>query len=323
MLNAKVILQVLARDIVKSKSDRNQLPRMIGQDLDQLLSKSEDDHRSILVEAPAYFSLVRIRELLSHEKSRFDEGPAYSGSFSGSKTDFYSVLLLAQHRTFACALLAFDSNALRIRKNSIDRQRTMRISGTASSLSVIKGRIDYRLWSVTPYDDQTDLALDEIRAERGEVRSIEAGNLLQLTEFEEVEFLAVSTGAVAVQTRLVNAHTPLSVICDEATGRIIRTRAIGQEASRLQMLATLLRLQGGAEGFAAIEQLLDDKRHFVRWHAMRELLMLDPARSRPLLEQLASSDAQPAVRRAAVTALSLFANQSQAIPKRGLHAPDH
>lgn len=323
MLNAKVILQELAKDVLSSKSDRNQLPRMIVQDLNQLFSESGDDDRSILVKAPAYFSLVRIRELLSHEKARFDEGPAYSGSFSGSKTDFYSVLLLAQHRVFSCALLAFDSNALRIRKNSTGRKRTMRISGTASSLSIIKGRIDYRVWSIRPYDDQTDLALDDIRAELGEVRSIQAGNLLQLSEFEEVEFLAVSKGAVGVQTRLVNSRTPLSVVCDEATGRIIRTRAIGQEASRLQMLATLLRLQGGVEGFAAIEQLLDDKRHFVRWHAMRELLMLDPARSRPLLEQLASSDAQPAVRRAAVTALSLFADQSPAILKRGLNAPDH
>jgi hypothetical protein len=255
----------------------------------------------------AHFTMRRIRTLLRHEKEAFAATDAYVSQFPGVRGSFYSAIVLVNSRGLSCVLSALSPAALQTRKEEpAPETRTIKFDGAPSSVRVLKGSIPVRIWSITPFDDATDFARGGVSARPGRSLVIDAGREIRLGAFEEVEYLAPEASVVAIQTRLTSGNVPLAAICETGSGSLIRTQAVGQEPSRLQMLATLLRMTGGPAAFDAIEELLDDRRHFVRWHAMRELIRLDSGRAEPLLERMSCGDRQPSVRRAAADTLKRF-----------------
>jgi HEAT repeat protein len=96
---------------------------------------------------------------------------------------------------------------------------------------------------------------------------------------------------------------PLSVEYDSATFSYVGCSATGDGASRIQMLATLLRKLGCDEAFPTLAGFLDHQDFFVRWHVMRELLGIDAGAALPHLKRMAARDPHADVRRAARTVL--------------------
>ena len=88
---------------------------------------------------------------------------------------------------------------------------------------------------------------------------------------------------VILQATVKPDRAPLSVEYDAATGAYVGCSAADDSASRIQMIATLLRKLGHDAAFPAIAAFLDHPNFFVRWHVMRELLGLDAAAALPHL----------------------------------------
>ena len=95
-------------------------------------------------------------------------------------------------------------------------------------------------------------------------------------------------------------------------GRLIAASATRDEASRMRMLLTMLRSIGCSAAAPAFEAVLEEPEFDLRWHAMREWLLLDPAAALPRLALLAANDPHPEVRAAASTTLKRIAERRAA-----------
>ncbi len=103
-------------------------------------------------------------------------------------------------------------------------------------------------------------------------------------------------------------HSNASVMpeFDSSSHRLIGLSATNDKASRIQMMATILRLFGHGEAFDACLPFVDHADYFVRWYVMRELLAINAERAWPLVEEMARHDPNPDVRRTAQRTLDQF-----------------
>jgi hypothetical protein len=93
---------------------------------------------------------------------------------------------------------------------------------------------------------------------------------------------------------------------DPENGRLVHVSASRRDSSFRAMALTLLRTmqRRDAAPLFADETHTDD--FAARWHAMRELVALDPAAAHAPLAQMAAADPHPEVRRAATATLALY-----------------
>lgn len=273
----------------------------------QALTDAEANFEELFRLLTDYFTQDKLREVLELERAAFSDALTYAGKFLGVSEDFYSAISIARTRYFIAILIAMDPHQLRRQKErKRTAPRTIAFGGCRSLLKVFRGELRARVWEIEPYDDSTDLAAGTLRAEPREDVLMRPGQELRLSPFEEFEYLEHSTGALFINAQVTQGEAPVAVHCDVESGAIRSTSSVGQEASRLQMLSTFLRIMNRKDAYEAIEGLLEDSRHFVRWHAMRELIGLDAERSLPHLIEMSRSDRQLAVRRAAAKTLDQF-----------------
>ena len=76
------------------------------------------------------------------------------------------------------------------------------------------------------------------------------------------------------------------------------------------MALTLLRHLGRTDAAPLFAEATQADDFALRWHAMRELVALDPAAALPRLTAMAAADPHPEVRRAAQATLALFKSPS-------------
>lgn len=254
----------------------------------------------------ATLDLAKVEEILAAERRAFEASDTYSSKFQGYSTGAQSAMALVRARTFISLAIAIDPFLLRLAKRRTNGDsRTVSFAGTPNSLRVLKGTLRARIWTLVPITDSDDLAALGRAATPGEAFDIEAGTTTRLSSFQTLEYLPGDSRVLMLITQMSVGEAPMSFVCDADTGRIRSTQAIGQAPSRLQMLSSLLRMSGRIDAWDAIRDLLDHELHFVRWHAMRELLALDSRRALPDLVRLMETDPQPSVRRGARAALDL------------------
>ena len=104
---------------------------------------------------------------------------------------------------------------------------------------------------------------------------------------------------VVLQAAVKRDQAPLVVEYDSRTGAYVGCSAADDSASRVQMIATLLRKLARADALPVLEGMLEHPDFFVRWHVMRELLGLDSAAALPHLKRMAARDPHADVRRTA------------------------
>jgi hypothetical protein len=112
---------------------------------------------------------------------------------------------------------------------------------------------------------------------------------------------------VMLQASIAQDQAPLSVEYDSATLSYVGCSATGDSASRIQMLATLLRKLDCEGAFEPVAAFLDHPDFFVRWHLMKELLGIDAEAALPHLKRMAARDPHPEPRRAARAVLDRLA----------------
>jgi hypothetical protein len=109
------------------------------------------------------------------------------------------------------------------------------------------------------------------------------------------------------QAEISADQAPVSVEYDSAGLAAIGCSANDDGASRIQMMATLLRKLDRRAAFPVLASFLAHPDFFVRWHVMRELIGLDARAALPHLAALAEHDPHPDVRAAAQATLARLA----------------
>lgn len=265
-----------------------------------------DDAPASFDAVEAFFSLDRVRMILAAERAAFADTSTYSSRFQGFSTASQTAMSVARARNFIALLVALDPQMLKLGKRRVTGdERSMSFSGTPFSLKLLRGTLPVRQWRMPVCDDTTDLAATGHRAWPETPRVMHEGDVLRVGSFETVEYLAGGTPALVLITQMSNGTSPMAMTCDADSGRVRAVQAVGQAPSRLQMLASVVRMFDRHDGWEAVRELLDHPLHFVRWHALRELIGLDAGRALPDILRLMETDPQPAVRRGARTALAM------------------
>ncbi len=254
----------------------------------------------------AFFSLERVQAVLAAEQRAFAGTQTFSSKFQGFATASQTAMAIARARNFITLLVAIDPHMLALgKRRTPNDRRSVSFSGTPFSMKVLRGTAPVRRWCVPPCDDATDLAARGRMARIDGDATLNAGDGIRLSSFETVEYLAGGTPALVLITQMSEGESPVAMACDADSGEVRAVQAVGQAPSRLQMLSSVMRMFDRHDGWDALRDLLDHPLHFVRWHAMREMIGLDAGRALPDLVRLMETDPQPAVRRGARSALAV------------------
>jgi len=117
------------------------------------------------------------------------------------------------------------------------------------------------------------------------------------------------TPLVLISASARTCRSPVVPQYNMASRRIAGVSAVDPAVSRMQLLSSVLRQLDPDRSIDALQPLLRHGAHFVRWHAMREMLCADAARAKPFLEKMAEGDTHPQVLAAARSALEMIQEQ--------------
>lgn len=249
-----------------------------------------------------------INAVVARERENFASTPLHISAFPSLGDSFYKGFVLFSHPRLVALLATLDPREVAERKRRVagDR-RTMTFTGKPSFVKLVSGAaLRLRRWAIEPFDDARDLSNNPPASRRVSDETLRAGETLHLGPFEEVEFLEAEGLVVTLLANSIGSVTPVALEIDVDTSEIVATTATSQAPTRLQMLTTVVRLFDRQDGFDEIRRLLRYDKHFVRWHAMREMLALDAERALPDLMHLRDADPQPSVRRAAGATINRF-----------------
>lgn len=267
----------------------------------------KDDHRALFNVVNQFFDEEKVGKILRNEQETFKATSTYSSQFLGFSSPSHSALVVARTRHFLTLLIGFDPYMLHVAKRRKDGDtKSISFTGAPAVIKVLSGELCVRVWALTPFEANTDLAAYSADAKPGAPFLLQAGDSFETGDFESIEYLPHDKSAVALFTQMMVGQAPVAVTCDVDSGKLRSTHAVGQEPSRLQMLSTLVRIMRPEGAFDVVANLLDDKVHFIRWHAMRELIGLDVERALPRLRHMVDHDPNPAVRRSASAALEMI-----------------
>ena len=142
------------------------------------------------------------------------------------------------------------------------------------------------------------------RCWRSGERRIEDGAVLTVDgRWQSFSIDHAASNLVVLQATVKPDRAPLSVEYDSVSHEFVGCSAADDSASRIQMIATLLRKLDSGAAFPVLAEFLDHPNFFVRWHVMRELLGLDVEAALPHLKRMAISDRHTETRRAARSTL--------------------
>ena len=259
-----------------------------------------------------HFHDERIRKILEVERRAFSRSDSYETLFLSSVTSTVNSIALMRSPSAISLLCALDPHMLALSKHK-KRVKTEETgvhgnvtfpSGRAEYV-VLKGEMKVRVWRIKAFDDTTDLGKWETGLECDDPIILKPGDRLRQADYESLEHLEHDKACLYIYTQMAFGSVPVDISVNTGSKKINAVSAANPLSSRLQMQATLLRMLGRTDAFDTPVELLDDEAHFVRWHIMRELLVMDTERALPKLREMSANDPQPAVRRAALKTLEL------------------
>lgn len=138
-------------------------------------------------------------------------------------------------------------------------------------------------------------------------RSLLQGETLRLDTARQAITLAGAGADVLLLELAIQPPSPLPIrTYDIASGRLLHVSASRRDSSFRAMALALLRHLGRTDAAPLFVAEILSEDFAARWNAMRELVALDRAAARPLLEAMAAVDPHPEVRRAAAATCSLI-----------------
>ena len=241
-----------------------------------------------------------IEVLIDRLATQLSVDPFFEPPFRALNSDIHSGLILFEDERVTIAAGVGHAAELAARKSGKRGATSVGFTGRVTVLKFVRagaGRIS--LWEAPRID--ADFTADGAgRCARVGERDLADGDILTVDgRCQGYVFEHVRGNFLVIQAEISLDQAPVSVEYDSATHCYVGCSATGDSASRIQMIATLLRKLGAGAAFEPVAAFLDYPDFFVRWHVMRELLGIDLKAALPHLRRMAARDPHPETRRAA------------------------
>ena len=277
-------------------------------------AQSADTVRPKLYEALSLITEDRIDVLISEELLRFASRPLYATTARTIDNEALTGIVRFDSEHLRVSLVSIGPIAHRIKKSRKNKARVSGITmqGTDSAIRFIKGgNATLNLWTAEPFNREDPLSFREMhqrpdkKVTDGDMLFLEGGSTgLSIASCESPIVFTIATRNTP--RTAVNVHYDMK-------GNLHSFTAADMKSSRVQLLATLLR---ELDWHMGVEQLIDiatkHPDHFVRWHAMRESLVMDISASTPILNHMVDHDLHPQVREAAAQTVALIKAKNHA-----------
>jgi hypothetical protein len=230
--------------------------------------------------------------------------PFFEPPFRTINSDIHSGLLVFEDERVSIAAGVTRAAQLAAKKNAGRGATSIGFTGQLTVFKFIKaGGASISFWEA-PRITAGFTAAAAGRCRRTGERALADGEIL-VVDGRRQSFVIerACSNLVLLQGAITLDQAPLSVEYDSASRGYIGCSAGGDSASRIQIIATLLRKLDCEAAFPAIAAFVDHPDFFVRWHVMKELLGLDAGAALPHLKRMAARDPHPDTRRAARSVL--------------------
>jgi hypothetical protein len=234
--------------------------------------------------------------------------PFFDPPFGAVKTPVHNGLLVFQDPRVSIAVGVSSAAQLAARKSGPRGPTSISFTGKMTVLKFVQaGDTLLSFWEAPPITAEFAAGSAGACAPAGSRRMADGDILIVDGRRQAYVIEHARSNLVLLQAEIALDQAPLSVDYDSASLSYVGCAATGDSASRIQMIATLLRRLGGDGVFDAIAPFLDHPDFFVRWHVMKELLGIDGAAALPHLKRMAARDPHPDARRAARKVLDALA----------------
>jgi len=232
-------------------------------------------------------------------------------------SDIHSGLIVFEDDNVSIAAGVSGVAHLAAKKSASRHATSIAFSGQVGVLKFVKaGGARLSFWEAPLITDRFTAATAG-RCRKTGFRALADGEILTVDgRFQSFVIDRAETDLVILQATVKPDQAPLSVEYDARTHEYVGCAAADDSASRIQMIATLLRKLDGEGAFEAIAGFLGHPHFFVRWHLMRELLGLDAEAALPHLKRMAARDPHPETRRAARSVLDRIEAPARASGRR-------
>ena len=212
---------------------------------------------------------------------------------------------LFSHRDLNISLVVIDADALAARKSAGSDGRALIFPGHVALRRILRaGGASIQRFEAEPAGPDFSLA-EQAPCRPGARERLVDGDLLAVDgRSETFTFLHARSAIAYVECEILAGAAPFRVEYDAAALKPVAASSTDPAASRCQMMLSALRALDGAAETSLYDALLDDRSFEVRWHAMRELMLVDSRRAWPRLRRLAASDSHREVRAAAARAVA-------------------
>ena len=228
------------------------------------------------------------------------EDPFLVPPFRHLDGDIHSGLVVFEDENISIAAGVSSVASLAERKTAGLGSGSIAFSGQVGVFKFVKaGGATLSFWEA-PAIEAGFTAAAAGKCKRTGERSIADGDILVIDGRRESFVIERAQASLFIlQASVKPERAPVSVEYDHSSGAYVGCSAADDSASRIQMIATLLRKLDCASAFETIAAFLDHRDFFVRWHVMRELLGIDADAAMPHLRIMAARDPHPEVRRTA------------------------
>lgn len=235
------------------------------------------------------------------------EDPFFDPPFRAINSDVHSGLLVFEDPRVSVAAGVSGAAQLAAKKSGPRGPTSVGFTGQLTVLKFVHaGAATLSLWEAPPVTADFAAGSAGTCVRTGE-RRLADGDILTVDGRRQTYVIEQArTNLFVLQASIAQDQAPLSVEYDSASHAFVGCSATGDGASRIQMIATLLRKLDCGAAFDALVPFLDHPDFFVRWHVMRELLGLDASAALPHLRRMAEADPHPDPRRTAQIVLERF-----------------
>lgn len=241
-----------------------------------------------------------IDTLVASLAHRSRDDPFAEPPFQMIDSEFHKGLVVYDMPEVSIALGAINAGRLAAKKAAPRGATSINFTGRMSVLRFVRaGGACLSFWEIPPIDTEFSLA-SAPSCRRAGARRVADGDILIIDGRRQSYVIEhARTNMLLAQAEISIDQAPVSVEYDSASLAAIGCSANDDGASRIQMLATLLRKLDRRAAFPVLAACLTHADFFVRWHVMRELIGLDARAALPHLAAMAGHDAHPDVRAAA------------------------
>jgi hypothetical protein len=234
--------------------------------------------------------------------------PFFVPPFRHLNSDVHQGLVIYEDDKASIAIGVTGAAQLAAKKSGHRGATSVHFSGQVSLLKFVRsGGARLSFW------EAPRIGLDFSRATAGRCfktgeRDVEDGEIVLVDgRFQTFVIERARTNLMLLQATVKPGQAPLSVEYDSASHEFVGCSAADDSASRVQMIATLLRKLDCTDAFPVLAAFLDNSNFYVRWHVMRELLGIDAHAALPLLERMAEKDPHEDIKQAARSVLDSIA----------------